>query len=332
MRSVVTRSASSWLALLTLTPLIVGCGGSSTSSPRASTAQTVTASTAFPVNVRVNVSDTAPDWGLPITVDGRVTGVGAHRTADLQFLAHGEHWRTVKQAPIQADGTYRFDLAPKRSGALRVTVARSKKISRPQPVRVRVKVSVDRTRLNPKHGRPAVLAGRVGPHAAGRDVAAETYVKGHWQRVARTQTAGDGGYRLTWQTHGRPYVRVVAAGDQRLQPTSVLAGVIGPERDGLDTGGVAMTATGPLRNALASRFDDYDLPLACGGTLGRSQQGVAHKTLPCGTLVTIVYNGRSVQVPVVDRGPYIAGREFDLTGATANALGFEGVHEILVSP
>jgi len=87
-----------------------------------------------------------------------------------------------------------------------------------------------------------------------------------------------------------------------------------------------------FRDAVASRFDDYDLPLACGGVLGRAQQGVAHKTLPCGTQITIRYRGRQVRVPVIDRGPYVAGREFDLAGATANRLGFGGVHVIRVSP
>jgi Lytic transglycolase len=87
-----------------------------------------------------------------------------------------------------------------------------------------------------------------------------------------------------------------------------------------------------LRTTVASRFDDYGLPLACGGVLGRDQQGVAHKTLPCGTKVTIVYRGRRATVPVVDRGPYVAGREFDLTGATANTLHFGGVHRVQVHP
>jgi peptidoglycan lytic transglycosylase len=34
------------------------------------------------------------------------------------------------------------------------------------------------------------------------------------------------------------------------------------------------------------------------------------------------YNGRAIRVPVIDRGPYVAGREFDLTLATKEALGF----------
>jgi rare lipoprotein A len=68
--------------------------------------------------------------------------------------------------------------------------------------------------------------------------------------------------------------------------------------------------------------------LACGGWLTSSTMGVASRTLPCGTLVTIRYDGRSVRVPVVDRGPYVEGREFDLTEATKQALGFAGVGEV----
>jgi rare lipoprotein A (peptidoglycan hydrolase) len=80
--------------------------------------------------------------------------------------------------------------------------------------------------------------------------------------------------------------------------------------------------------SIASVFRDYGLGLACGGVLGRNQLGVAHKTAPCGTLITFSYAGRSLTVPVIDRGPYIAGREWDLTGATAEALGFPGLGEI----
>jgi rare lipoprotein A (peptidoglycan hydrolase) len=80
--------------------------------------------------------------------------------------------------------------------------------------------------------------------------------------------------------------------------------------------------------SVASVFRDYGLGLACGGLLGRDQLGVAHKTAPCGTLITFAYGGRVMTVPVIDRGPYIAGREWDLTGATADALGFPGLGQI----
>ena len=68
--------------------------------------------------------------------------------------------------------------------------------------------------------------------------------------------------------------------------------------------------------------------LACGGSLTSGTIGVANKTLPCGTLVTLRYNGRSVRVPVVDRGPYVAGRDFDLTEATKRALRFGDTGEV----
>ena len=80
--------------------------------------------------------------------------------------------------------------------------------------------------------------------------------------------------------------------------------------------------------SVASVFRDYGLGLACGGVLGRDQLGVAHKTAPCGTLITFTYAGRSLTVPVIDRGPYVAGREWDLTGATAAALAFPGLGHI----
>jgi hypothetical protein len=65
--------------------------------------------------------------------------------------------------------------------------------------------------------------------------------------------------------------------------------------------------------------------LACGGELTSATIGVANKTLPCGTWLTLRYRERAVRVQVIDRGPYVAGREFDLTEATKRALGFEGV-------
>jgi hypothetical protein len=68
--------------------------------------------------------------------------------------------------------------------------------------------------------------------------------------------------------------------------------------------------------------------LACGGTLTSYTLGVANKTLPCGTWLTLRYRGRKVRVRVIDRGPYVAGREFDLTEATKRALHFGDLGEV----
>ncbi len=58
----------------------------------------------------------------------------------------------------------------------------------------------------------------------------------------------------------------------------------------------------------------YGKRTACGLAFTTTLLGVAHRSLPCGTLVEFKYNGRSITVPVVDRGPYVAGRQWDLSG------------------
>jgi rare lipoprotein A (RlpA)-like double-psi beta-barrel protein len=65
----------------------------------------------------------------------------------------------------------------------------------------------------------------------------------------------------------------------------------------------------------------YGNRTACGQTLTTTLQGVAHRTMPCGTLVHLKYGANEVTVPVVDRGPAILSREFDLTYATKISLG-----------
>jgi len=67
----------------------------------------------------------------------------------------------------------------------------------------------------------------------------------------------------------------------------------------------------------------YGNRLACGGRLGYSTLGVAHRTLRCGTRVSLLWRGRTITVRVIDRGPY-SGAEWDLTEATARRIGFSG--------
>lgn len=64
---------------------------------------------------------------------------------------------------------------------------------------------------------------------------------------------------------------------------------------------------------------------ACGNILRPGTMGVAHKTLPCGSKVLIGYHGRYVMTKVIDRGPYIRGRSWDLTLAVSDALKFTPV-------
>lgn len=84
-------------------------------------------------------------------------------------------------------------------------------------------------------------------------------------------------------------------------------------------------AFGPVRYAGASWYGPglWGRSTACGAILRPATIGVAHKTLPCGTMVRFTYEGRTVTAPVIDRGPYIRGRAWDLTAAASEAIGFE---------
>jgi rare lipoprotein A (peptidoglycan hydrolase) len=81
-----------------------------------------------------------------------------------------------------------------------------------------------------------------------------------------------------------------------------------------------------FRSAHASWYGPglFGNKLGCGGRLNAGTVGVANKSLPCGTKVTFRHRGRVLRVRVIDRGPYVGGREYDLTAATARKLGFSG--------
>jgi rare lipoprotein A len=77
--------------------------------------------------------------------------------------------------------------------------------------------------------------------------------------------------------------------------------------------GVASFYTEGTRTASGEKFDTRELT-------------AAHPTLPFGTRlrVTNVATGRSVTVRVNDRGPYVAGRNVDVSYSAADALGMVG--------
>jgi len=69
----------------------------------------------------------------------------------------------------------------------------------------------------------------------------------------------------------------------------------------------------------------YGRSTASGATLTEGMMNCAHRSLPFGTRIQFEYNGRTATAVVNDRGPFIAGRTFDLGPGTAHALGFSGV-------
>lgn len=74
----------------------------------------------------------------------------------------------------------------------------------------------------------------------------------------------------------------------------------------------------------ADKFDGRKT--ANGETFNQNKLTAAHKKLPFGTQlkVTNLANGKTVQVRVNDRGPFIAGRIIDLSRAAAREIDMLG--------
>ena len=172
------------------------------------------------------------------------------------------------------------------------------------------KVGVGKRKINIRAGRRTVVAGTVLPRTAGLIAYLQIRKGKRWYTIDRDRTGAQGRYGLR---------------DKRRYPMSARSRVV--VRAGGDR------AMNVYRYALASWYGPgfYGRQTGCGGRLGYSQLGVAHKTLPCGSKVTLRHNGRRVRVPVIDRGPYVGAREYDLTGATARKLGFRGHGTILTT-
>jgi hypothetical protein len=133
-------------------------------------------------------------------------------------------------------------------------------------------------------------------------------------RKLRTHTDADGTFRVRWHAPSSGTYRARA----KVQYSNVRSH--------------RMTVYA-FRPAAASYYGPglYGNGVACGGTLSPGTLGVANKTLPCGSKVTLRYHGKTVTVPVIDRGPFAGNREYDLTAATKAKLGFPSTGTVLTT-
>jgi rare lipoprotein A len=139
-----------------------------------------------------------------------------------------------------------------------------------------------------------------------------------WSPTAHGIAGSDASFAVTWSTNhiGRFDIRAVIEG-----------------RRGVVTRAMSSSPTVTItvyRSSTATQFGPgfYGQKTACGETLKASTLGVANRTLKCGTAVAIYYRGRTIVVPVVDRGPYANSADWDLTEATGRALGINGTATI----
>jgi rare lipoprotein A len=153
-------------------------------------------------------------------------------------------------------------------------------------------------------GQPVLVHGTAPRRATGHQVKLQLQDPAtlRWKKVAGAKVAADGTFTERWKP--------AKAGQYALR--AVLHGAGAP---------LAVTV---YQAALATWYGPgmWGNQTACGQTLTPDLEGVAHRTLPCGTPVTLTYAGRTITVPVIDRGPYgVPGAQYDLTQAAAFTLG-----------
>jgi len=140
---------------------------------------------------------------------------------------------------------------------------------------------------------------------------------GAWTAVATATVAPDGSFDVTWRpTHsGHTTLRAVPASTA----TTVTAPRATATTSAIDVAR-PITVFHPVQ---ATWYGPgfYGRRTACGRRMTTTLLGVAHRTLPCGTLVELYRGGRTITVPVVDRGPFRHGTTYDLTAAAAKVLG-----------
>lgn len=246
-------------------------------------------------------------YGKRVAIAGTVAPASSGAAVELQHASRGRAFRTVASTSTGEDGSYRFRPKVRRSGSYRA-VAAGGDTSETRNVAVVARLAAKATRHR-RVGNAFRVRGRLLPRVAGRSVTIDIRRGKGWKTVDRVRTRSGGRFRAAWKPSGPGSYRMRARFD----------GGSLAKADGKRLGRVRA-----YRAGFASWYGPglYGNTLGCGGTLTPGTLGVAHKSLPCGTKVTFRYGGRSVTVPVVDRGPYIAGREWDLTSATKQRLGF----------
>lgn len=99
---------------------------------------------------------------------------------------------------------------------------------------------------------------------------------------------------------------------------------------GSDRGSTLPKPAGSWYSAVAGvrPIGDFGRRTACGEVLRPDTLGVSHPVLPCGAKIYLALGRRTVLTQVIDRGPFVPGRAFDVTAPLAAKLGLGGVERI----
>jgi len=277
--------------------------------------------------LHINARPGRGDDGHDLVVTGTEASSDNGRTVVLEFARRGATaWTQVGSATVDGAGAFQVAVRLNQSGVVRVLDASSGSLtpfeahargdrsggaatSLPVPIDVAARVRVPSRGINVLAGQAVQLRGRLLPSARGRKVSLQARRSGSWQTLATARTGSAGRFVLRYLAGGtgQQSIRVRFAGDRLNGRSTASAG--------------QLTV---FRAAEASWYNDGG-NTACGFHAG---DGVANRTLPCGTKVVFRYGGRTVTVTVDDRGPYVGSRDWDLNQNTAAALGFGGVGQL----
>ncbi len=268
-------------------------------------------------SARIDVSQRSVPIGRSVTLQGEFPGA-AKAPLELRYRAQGaKSWHTAARSRTSAAGHYSVRVRPRRIATWRAeligTPAAQDRATGSERIAVRSRTVAKVGGRNAMAGDKIKVRGHVKPAGAERRV-----IVSIGNDELTTRAGRDGSFRVAWKAPGTGAYPV----DVTARSNEVATG-------SRDSAGRAVV----YRAAAASWYGPglYGNNLACGGTLSPSTMGVANKTLPCGTKVHLRYHGNSVTVPVIDRGPYSGNREYDLTAATKEALGFPDVGTVLTT-
>ncbi len=274
--------------------------------------------------LELRLSSRRVQFGRAVTITGTVPAGDAGKTVVLQTAPAGSStWRRTAVTKVGTGGGFRFRALPRHSAIFRAVEPGSEvaaasdvprggaAVSAAWPVGVTGRFTIARHQFAVLGGSRLRVHGRLLPGATGRIIRLQSRTAAGWRTLARDRTGRLGGFGLSYSpSAGGARLRVLFGGDRGNARTTHSVGTV--------------TVYG---ESIASWYYDAG-GTACGFHAGL---GVANRTLPCGTKVMLRYGGRSVTATVDDRGPYVAGRDWDLNQTTAAALDFAGVGTVWVS-
>jgi rare lipoprotein A len=253
-------------------------------------------------------------------VTGHLEGGTAGDEVALQ-RKRAEEWNTIASGTVDEQTQISFHLPEvRRTAAYRLIyvdpATNVQTESGERVIRVAPRLTLNVSPNNVMRGREVTVWGRLYPVVPSRSVAIQHRVEGSWRSLG-TAYVRDGQFGLRIETRRLGYrrIRAVFRGDETNTPKRRRAGMR------------------VFSRALATWYGPgfYGNRTACGQRLTTETLGVAHRWLPCGTSVAVLYDGRTIMVPVIDRGPY-SSADWDLTQETAERLGFSGTDDIGVDP